>query len=237
MKTIVIIPARYDSTRFPGKPLALINGKTMIAHMVDNLTCDNYYLVVVTDNQKIEDEVKSIGGNVVRVNENVSTGTDRVYIAYDRYFKHQDFDLIINAQGDEPLLKKENLLDLIEFHKRNTFDVSTLIRQRVNDDEDFNDPSTVKVAIEDAVCYYFSRSPIPYNSTLWCQHIGIYLYEKKFLKKAVSSHQSCMEQIESLEQLRFLSLGAKIGAWSIENKLIGVDTPEDITKIEEYLIN
>ena len=253
-RALILIPARYASTRFPGKPLAMIAGKSMIERVyqscaeltlsstdsnIKNLAIE---VAVVTDDHRIEEHVKGFGGNVIRIDDDVPSGTERIYLAYQRNFKDQDFDFIINVQGDEPLLKGGDLLDLLDFHLLHPeYHIATLVR-KMEDFSDFSDPNRVKAVYNkaDGHCLYFSRSPVPYardKSDLkhWFLHIGVYSYKAQALEAFCSLDEGELEKIERLEQLRALGAGMRIGASTIDHELIGVDTPEDILKVEGVL--
>ena len=249
-RILILIPARYASTRFPGKPLALINGLSMIqrvhtncshAHSV-NLEFEAY---VVTDDQKVEDHVKTFSANVVRVNEDVISGTLRIELAYQRYFSKNNFDLIINVQGDEPLLDSEDLVRLAQFHLQSSFDIGTLVKKQFGFDHDFCDANKVKVAMSEdrGQAFYFSRASIPFKrdqvqssqNDYWFLHIGVYSYKPSALTKFAKHSETRLENLEKLEQLRALEMGLTIGVHQIESSVIGVDVPSDIKKVEEVL--
>lgn len=241
-KYLILVPARFASTRFPGKPLAKINGKPMIDYVVENCNNSGFDYAIVTDNDEIERHVNSIKGKVVRVDDNVTTGSERIALAYQRYFKEgSNYKYIINVQGDEPLLKGEVIKKLGDEHAKSTFDIYTAVKKRSTTDVDFNNPNVVKCikAQGSSQCLYFSRSPIPFvrdgSEQSWFQHIGLYSYRTESLEKFVSLSESKYEDIEKLEQLRALENGMTIGASELEVEIIGVDTPDDIFKIEKVL--
>ncbi len=250
-QVLILIPARYQSSRFPGKPLAKILGKTMIEWVYQQCrenwnfqgpTTPEIQVYVVTDDQRIEDEVTAFGGQVLRVDDDVISGTERIALAFNRYFSHQNIDSIINVQGDEPLLSGRLLQALDEYASSHNCDIATMVRPRI-DEEGFLDPNQVKVAFSSnsGQCHYFSRSSIPHvrnpeeKTRPWFHHIGVYLYSPESLEKFKNAPASFLEEQEKLEQLRALDLGMKIGAITIEDELIGVDTPEDIKKVEGAL--
>ncbi len=155
-RVLILIPARFASTRFPGKPLTPILGLSMIQRVFQNCMSANhpefeFVSFVVTDNAKIEEHVKSFSSNVVRVDDDVVSGTLRIQLAYERFFKNyskdKTFDLIINVQGDEPLLQANDLVRLAEFHLNSPFDVGTLVKKQIGFDKVFNDPNKVKVVM------------------------------------------------------------------------------------------
>ena len=238
-RTLILVPARFGSTRFPGKPLAKINGKTMISYVVKNCRESGLDFAIVTDNDEIEKEVKSLDAKVVRVDDDVTTGSERIALAYGRNFENYEF--IINVQGDEPLLTGNVIKELAIFHQNNAkFDITTMVRRRSTNDPEYNNPNVVKCILTQAgECLYFTRANGPFNNTgveqYWNHHIGIYSYKVSALEKFVTCDPSPLERIEKLEQLRALENGMKIGATECEIQLIGVDAPEDIAKIEGVL--
>jgi len=197
---------------------------------------------VVTDHPAIEAQVKAFGGEVCRVDEPVETGSERIYLSYKKYFADKGYDLIVNVQGDEPLLKGVELRKLCENHLASGEDIGTLIKKRKGFDQDFCDENLVKVIFSEKLgrCHYFSRAPIPHprnedDEKEWFQHIGIYSYKVDALEKFCKAPQSYNEKLESLEQLRALDLGMTIKGFCTEQTLIGVDTPEDIKRVEGAL--
>jgi 3-deoxy-manno-octulosonate cytidylyltransferase (CMP-KDO synthetase) len=239
---VILIPARYGSSRFPGKPLAKINGISMIERVFTNCKNSGFQTAVVTDNETIESHVKSFGGTVLRVDDDVPSGSERIALAYDRFLKNQSVDLVINVQGDEPLLKGDVLKELAEFHLKSTFPIATLIRPRSSREEDFKNPNVVKALWTEhsGNCLYFSRQSIPYDRDgdreyEWFQHVGVYSYKPEALLQFVKLPASKHEELERLEQLRALDHGFNIGAIQTSQKLIGVDVPEDIQKVEGAL--
>ena len=240
---LLLIPARYDSTRFPGKPLALIKGKPMIQWVyerVNNKYSDhlNVSVFVVTDNAKIEKEVLSFGGKVLMVPEETQSGTERIYLGVQKYFNNKDFDLVVNIQGDEPLIQQNVIEELIEFHLKSEFDIATVVRPENNIGDNPNVVKAVYVP-NSGRCLYFSRAAVPFdrggNRDGFFAHVGIYSFRPKALEKFCGFLPSFYEKIESLEQLRALENGLTIGAIKVNLKLLGVDTPEDISKVEEKL--
>ncbi|MBT4791817.1 MAG: 3-deoxy-manno-octulosonate cytidylyltransferase [Halobacteriovoraceae bacterium] len=238
---LILVPARFGSSRFPGKPLAKIFDKPMIQYVVENCQASGFDYAVVTDDQKIEDAVIAFDGNVVRVDDDVPTGSERIALAYDRFYAHKNYQYIINVQGDEPLLTGSIIKDLGSSHASSPFDIYTAVKERSASDEEFLNPNIVKCVkskLSDQ-CLYFSRQPIPFDRNqemkTWYQHIGVYSYKVDALKSFVTMPQSEYEKIEKLEQLRALENGLTIGAKTIDVNLYGVDAPEDIKKIEGVL--
>ncbi len=198
-------------------------------------------IFVVTDDDEIE---KHLNGATCRVDDPVNTGSERIYLAYKRFFLNKGYDLLVNMQGDEPLLKGSELRRLCQLHLSNSAEIATLIRKRDTLDQDFTNKNVVKVIYspQTELCHYFSRSPIPYfvddkSSYEWYQHIGIYSYKIDALERFSNSLPGHYEKRESLEQLRAIEMGMSILGIKTDLKLIGVDTPEDIEKIERVLAN
>ena len=239
---VVLIPARFGSSRFPGKPLALIAGRSMIERVYTNCKASGFETAVVTDNEEIEAHVKSFGGIVLRVDDDVPSGSERIALAYQRFFEHAKADLVINVQGDEPLLQGDVLKELAEFHLKSSYPITTLLRARYVSDEDFKNPNVVKAIWSEQTkqCLYFSRQSLPYDRDggrdyNWYQHIGVYSYRPEALLAFVKMPMSKLEDLEKLEQLRALENGYSLGAILTTQKLMGVDVPEDIKKVEGVL--
>ena len=247
-KILFLVPARYQSTRFPGKPLALLNNKPLIGHVMDKLqnlskNSPNHEIdfCVVTDDERIETTVKSLNFPVVRVSDETSSGTDRIKLAYERFFSDTSWDLIVNVQGDEPLIDPTDLRNLIQFHLTSKYDLATIYNQ-ISYEEALS-PNRVKIAINEKAgrCLYFSRSLIPYDRDAQCEkmvffgHVGVYSFKPSSLIKMSELSETVLEKRECLEQLRALENGLSIGAIESNNILIGVDTPEDLVKVQEVL--
>lgn len=244
-KILILIPARYESSRFPGKPLAMINGQSMIERV--SRACQfestefHFESVVVTDDERIEKLLKEKGLEVVRVDDEVASGSERCYLAYERFFQKKSFDFLINVQGDEPLIEHQLLVDLVGYHQSSSFEIATVIKKMAKDDG-FNDVNKVKAVVceKSGQCLYFSRTGIPHdrdgeNEKIWNLHVGIYSYRPKALELFCKNGPSPLERIEKLEQLRALEMGMKIGAIDTQTILQGVDTPRDITLVEGVL--
>ncbi len=245
MKFLGIIPARYASTRFPGKPLADINGKTMIQKVYEQVAKALDHVYVATDDKRIEEVVKNFGGNVVMTSSNHQSGTDRIaeaanYIA-DQLNLH--FDVVINIQGDEPFIQPEQINLLKSCFSNPSTQIATLIKKITNSDEIF-DPNKVKVVTaKDNRAIYFSRSPIPFvrdenheewkNKHEFFKHIGMYAYRLDALMEVTKLEQSSLELTESLEQLRWIESGYWIQTEITEHESIGIDTPEDLIRVKE----
>lgn len=239
MKIIAVIPARYGSTRFPGKPLVQLKGKPLIQWVIEGAKSAKLVseIYVATDDQRIADAVTAAGGKFLMTRSECPTGTDRIYEAT----QNLTFDVVLNIQGDEPQITAE-YIDLLAkaFIDQPGLDMATLSHPIAL--EDIENPNAVKViknANHEAI--YFSRFAIPYSrekvtGTPVCEkHIGLYGYTKNFLNKFCNSEQSAIEKAESLEQLRALHLGAKIKVLSVKKPIQGVDTPEDLAKLERSL--
>ena len=244
MNILGIIPARYASTRFPGKPLANIKGKTMIRRVFENCKETLENVIVATDNNLIKNEVIQFGGNVIMTSENHKSGTDRCAEALVKYEKEtgKSFDIIINIQGDEPLIQKEHLTKLIACFNDSKTEIATLINKAETNANIF-DPNKPKVIIDkNNYAIYFSRSPIPYlrnfKKEVWHQHhsfyrhLGIYAYRNEILKKITKLPVSGLEIAESLEQNRWIENGFKIKTDITDKSSVSIDTPEDL---EEFI--
>lgn len=247
---LILIPARFASTRFPGKPLAMIAGKSMISRVLENCQTAshpdiNFESFVVTDDDQVEAHVKLTSPNVVRVDDDVISGTLRIELAYNRFFKSKQYDLVINVQGDEPLLDGSDLVRLAEFHLKKPYDITTLVKKNMNFDSVFHDPNKVKVAMSETTgtAFYFSRASIPFkrdanadlNNDYWFLHIGVYSYRPEALSAFSKAPVSRLEDLEKLEQLRALEMGMTIGALQTKSVVMGVDHPEDVKKVEEVI--
>lgn len=235
---VILIPARFGSSRFPGKPLIPISGKSMIERVYANAFLSGFKSFVVTDDSRIEQEVIRFGGNVLRVDDDVPSGSERIALAYRKFLRDLNPSLVINVQGDEPLMKGDLLKELANFHLSSTFDMVTLIKKRTSEDKDFSNPNIVKAiwSSTSSECLYFSRQSIPFSrdhlsSYPWYQHIGVYSYRPEALLRFVDLPVSELENLEKLEQLRALENGFSIGGILTDHNFIGVDTPEDVDKV------
>ncbi|NLG15330.1 MAG: 3-deoxy-manno-octulosonate cytidylyltransferase [Lentisphaerae bacterium] len=240
MKTIAVIPARYASTRFPGKPLALIAGVSMIQRCYENTCkCKRFDKVIVaTDDQRIFGHVTQFGGKAVMTSENHQTGTDRIAEAIQGI----NADLIINVQGDEPMIPPSVLEELIDAMVESKADMGTAAVPFDIAGADPNSPNAVKVVLDNkGFALYFSRSLIPFPRTGGepvqpLLHWGLYAYTRDFLQKFVAWPQSPLEKCEKLEQLRALENGARIMVIKTKHRSIGVDTPEDLAEAEKIFL-
>ena len=246
MRSIAIIPARYASTRFPAKPLALLDGKPIVQRVYEQVSKVIERVVVATDDERIFNTVLSFGGEVVMTSPNHKSGTDRCAEAYDKL--GCEVDIIINVQGDEPFIATEQIEALVKCFENDAIDIATLVKPFSEEDgiealENSNSPKVVMSEQGEAI--YFSRSVIPYlrgvERSEWLKrhtfykHIGIYAFRAKTLKEITSIPQSSLEKAESLEQLRWLENGYKIGVGITHIETIGIDTPEDLIKAEQLL--
>lgn len=236
-KIICVIPSRYESTRFPGKPLALIANKPMIQWVYERCTQAGSIsdVIVATDDTRIKDTVDRFGGQAVMTGE-CKCGSDRVYEAC----RDMDFDIVINVQGDEPLIDPAVIDELCHVFEDDTV-VAATVKTEISELEEIEDPNVVKVitdACDNAI--YFSRYPIPYNrdgrdDVMYYKHMGIYGYTKAFLEQYVSMDYGQLERVENLEQLRILENGHKIKVVETDYISRGVDVPEQISEIERLI--
>ena len=248
MKFLGIIPARYASTRFPAKPLAMLGGKTVIQRVYEQVAgvLDDAY--VATDDERIEAAVKAFGGKVVMTSVHHKSGTDRCYEACTKI--GGEFDVVVNIQGDEPFIQPSQLDAVKACFEDVTTQIATLVKPFTADDafavlENVNSPKVVVNKNWNAL--YFSRSIIPYQRNAekqdwlkghtYYKHIGLYAYRTEVLKEITMLPQSSLELAESLEQLRWLENGYKIKVGISEVETIGIDTPQDLERAEEFLKN
>jgi len=239
MNSIGIIPARYASTRFPGKPLVDIGGKTMIRRVYEQVQQSRLKEVVVaTDDDRILAEVQSFGGKAVMTGSQHQSGTDRCFEAYCTYDVPTDY--IINIQGDEPFIQPEQINQVLDCFENPLTQIATLIKTVATTEELFN-PNTPKVVLDNQEqAIYFSRHPIPYfrgaEQENWLmqqryyKHIGIYGYRADILEQITCLSPSQLEIAESLEQLRWLENGFKIKTALTTYENFGIDTPADLEK-------
>ena len=244
MKFLAIIPARYASTRFPGKPLAILGGKPVIQRVYERVS-SILDAVVATDDERIYDTVKAFGGRVVMTSTEHRTGTDRCLEAYNNY--GIEADVVINVQGDEPFIAEEQIRGLMKCFDNSQTDIATLIKPfpATTKFDVLSNPNTPKVITNlQGQAVYFSRSVIPYlrgkDEDEWAslrtyyKHIGIYAYRVEVLKQITKMSQTPLELAESLEQLRWLENGLTIQTAVTNVETIGIDTPEDLIKAEEF---
>jgi 3-deoxy-manno-octulosonate cytidylyltransferase (CMP-KDO synthetase) len=238
MRKVIIIPARYGSTRFPGKPLALLWGKTIIRHVYERaLASEIEEIYVATDDERIFNEVISFGGKAIFTSQEHTCGTERVAEAVNILGLDEE-DLIVNLQGDQPLFPSEYFSLLIKpLLFSSDIHMSTLATP-IKNLKDLENPNKVKVVLnKEGKALYFSRSPIPYfipsgKEPLYLKHIGVYAYTKGFLDKFISLPPGDLEVSEKLEQLRALEYGYKIAVTVVPKEVPEVDTPEDLEYIK-----
>ena len=236
MKTIAVIPARFNSTRFPGKPLSLINGQPMFYWVYQAaLTCTKVDKVfLATDDDRILDKAISYGCNVILTRLNCPSGTDRVYEVATGQKLASD-DIILNLQGDEPLVQSSHIESLIIHLSENPRSRIATLAVPINYQEAL-DVNVVKVVKDHSNrALYFSRLPVPYNSNRYLKHIGIYAYRMEALGLLCALPQADIEINEKLEQLRALDHGIGIDIVLTDQNTVSVDTPQDIQRVEEHL--
>ncbi len=246
MKVIAIIPARYASTRFPAKPLAKLGGKLVIERVYEQVAGCVERAVVATDDERIYDAVKSFGGEVVMTSTEHRSGTDRCREAFEKV--GFDADIVINVQGDEPFIQPEQIETLKRCFENEGTEIATLVKPFSVEDgiEALENPNSPKVVVDEQMqALYFSRSVVPYlrgveraewlHHHTFYKHIGIYAFRAEVLKQVTSLPQSSLEKAESLEQLRWLENGYKIGVGITNVETIGIDTPEDLQRAEAFL--
>lgn len=243
MKFIGIIPARYASTRFPGKPLALLGGKPVIQHVYEKVAAVLEAAYVATDDERIYDVVKSFGGQVVMTRTDHKSGTDRIEEAIEKI--GGEWDVVVNIQGDEPFMAKSQLDTICHCFDDPTTQIATLGKP-FESMEAVQNPNSPKIVVDNmGFAMYFSRSVIPYvrgkEKSSWLthypflKHLGIYAYRKDVLRQVTQLPQSSLEIAESLEQLRWLQNGFKIKVGTTDVETIGIDTPQDLERAEEFL--
>lgn len=243
MKFIGIIPARYASTRFPGKPLALLGGKPVIQHVYERVAAVLEAAYVATDDERIYDVVKSFGGQVVMTRTDHKSGTDRIEEAIEKI--GGEWDVVVNVQGDEPFVAKSQLDTICHCFDDPTTQIATLGKP-FESMEAVQNPNSPKIVVDNmGFAMYFSRSVIPYvrgkEKSSWLthypflKHLGIYAYRKDVLRQVTQLPQSSLEIAESLEQLRWLQNGFKIKVGTTDVETVGIDTPQDLERAEEFL--
>lgn len=242
MKIICVIPARYASARFPGKPLVEIGGKPMIQLVYEQALKSKYIqqVYVATDDERIFNAVKNFGGNAVMTSPNEPSGTDRIASAVTGL----DYDIVVNVQGDEPFIDPDSIDKTIKAMVDDEQCMVSTPKIRIKNEEDYLSPHCVKV-VSDTNDYalYFSRSPIPnkirvsekddeaIRKFFGFKHLGLYVYRREALEEYVNLKQTFLEKIEKLEQLRFLENGYKIKVVEVEHDSIGIDTPDDLKRV------
>lgn len=247
-KVVAIVPARFNATRFSGKPLALLNGKPIIQHVYEQtvkagLVNKTY---VATDDKRIYDTVRGFGGEALMTSEKHATGTDRVAEAAAGL----DCDIVVNVQGDEPFIRPVMIDGLVEMMLKDSRAAIGTLAKKITDLHEVLSPHVVKVVMDDeGFALYFSRSPIPYHRDEWpglenirmsgnialYKHIGVYAFRKPDLFRFTGLGESSIEKIERLEQLRALNSGMKIKVKETIYDTIGIDTAGDLERAEQWL--
>lgn len=246
MKFIAIIPARYASTRFPAKPLALLGGKPVIRRVYEQVAGVFDDAVVATDDERICEAVRAFGGRVEMTSAAHRSGTDRCREAYDK--QGRAYDVVVNVQGDEPFIRAEQLETLKRCFDDPATDIATLVKPFAESDglSALENPNSPKVVLDaQSRALYFSRSVIPYlrgvpreewlSKHTFYKHIGLYAFRSEALRQVTSLPQSPLEVAESLEQLRWLENGYRIGVGITASETVGIDTPEDLARAEAFL--
>lgn len=239
-RVAALIPARYDSKRFPGKLTAKLGDRSVIVRTYENVRYMGIFddVIVVTNSEIIHDEIAAVSGKVILNNSDHPSGTDRIA----EVARNLDFDIIVNVQGDEPFIGKQSLVDLINSFDSENVSVATLAH-RLFDEDSIKDPNNVKVILDnDNMSIYFSRLPIPFardkgTQVEYSKHIGVYAFRKDALLKFVSLPVGKLEQIEMIECLRFIENGIKLKVIMTETIGIEIDTELDLQKANKYLEN
>jgi len=237
MRIVAIIPARFESTRFPGKPLADILGTPMIMRVWQQAKKAISEVAVATDDRRIFDLVSASGGMAIMTRADHQSGTDRIGEAAAQ-FELNDSDVVINVQGDEPFIDPAQIKSLIQLFDNSEVQIGTLVR-RITNLAVLDNPNTPKVArAENGEALYFSRAAIPFHRNQkitpeYWQHIGLYAYRWGVLKKLVSLPPAYLEQAEQLEQLRWLAGGYRIHCAETDLETWAIDTPEDLAAVVE----
>ena len=237
MKKVIVIPARYASTRLPAKPLIEINGKPIIQWVYERASASRLKdrIIIATDDERILKVALAFGAEAVMTSPACKSGTDRVYEAMEG----QEGDIVINLQGDEPFIRADMVDTLFSAIERDNLNMATLCCP-LKDDSELNDPNTVKVVIDkESFALYFSRAPIPFvrgqrRAPLY-KHIGIYGFGRSFLEQFVFLEKSRLEDTESLEQLRVLENGYKIKVLTTQYNGFGIDTEADLERAKAAL--
>jgi 3-deoxy-manno-octulosonate cytidylyltransferase (CMP-KDO synthetase) len=240
MKILAIIPSRYGSTRFPGKPLVQIEGKSMIQRVYERSSSAFENVCVATDDQRIIDEVKRFGGDAIMTSSSHKSGTDRCFEALTIVEKRDSvqYDIVVNVQGDEPFIAPAQLKELVDCFRDSDTKIATLVK-RFSPEEDIFSPNTPKVVVSKKMkALYFSRSVVPYRRGVdpgnwndgftYYKHIGLYAFTRNTLAAVTKLKQMPLELAEQLEQLRWLENGYEIRVAVTECQSYSIDTPEDL---------
>ena len=243
MKFIGIIPARYASTRFPGKPLAMLGGRSVIQRVYEQVAAVLEEAYVATDDERIFKAVEEFGGRVVMTRQDHKSGTDRIEEAAEKIGTQAD--VIINIQGDEPFIQKSQIETLKSLFENSETQIGTLGKKFESIEAATNPNSPKIVTDKNGFALYFSRSVIPYirgkEQAEWLQHfpflkhLGLYAYRRDVLRQITQLPQSPLEMAESLEQLRWLENGYRIRVGLTDMETVGIDTPDDLRRAEEFL--
>jgi hypothetical protein len=245
MKFIGLIPARYASTRFPGKPLALLNGKPVIQHVYEQASKVLDAVYVATDDERIYNKVLAFGGKAVMTSTEHHSGTDRIEEALEKV--GGDFDVVVNIQGDEPFIAQSQIETLCQCFVDKATQIATLGKP-FECIEAAESPNSPKIVVDNrGYALYFSRSIIPFvrgterqdwlSKYPFLKHLGIYAYRTNVLKEITKLPQSSLELAESLEQLRWLQNGYRIKVGLTDVETVGIDTPDDLQRAEEFIRN
>ncbi|WP_291258674.1 3-deoxy-manno-octulosonate cytidylyltransferase [Fusobacterium sp.] len=238
MKFLGVIPSRYASTRLEGKPLKDICGHTMVEWVYKRAKLSDLdEVVVATDDERIYREVERFGGKVVLTRKDHENGTSRIAEVCEKY---RDYDVIVNIQGDEPLIEKDMINSIINSFKEDESIPMSTLKYKLETMEDVENPNYVKVITDkNGYAIYFSRSVIPYPRKLnlqnYYKHVGIYGYKRDFVIEYAKMEPTALELSESLEQLRAIENGYKIKVMETPYKILGVDTQEELEKVREYI--
>ncbi len=235
MKVVAIIPARYASTRFPGKPLALLGGRPVVQRVYEQVVKAGIEAVIATDDVRIAEVVTGFGGRVVMTRADHPSGTDRVSEAYEKLGER--YDVVINVQGDEPFVQPEQMATLVRCFENPETQIATLAHKIT---EGVDNPNVVKVVCDkEGRALYFSRAVIPYTRVnvrpTFYKHVGMYGFRAEVLREVTRLAPSMLERAEMLEQLRWLENGYRIEVAEVDVETIGIDTPEDLTVAERFL--
>jgi 3-deoxy-manno-octulosonate cytidylyltransferase (CMP-KDO synthetase) len=240
-KPLLIIPARYASTRFPGKPLAMISGKPMVQHVFERCREVCEQVVVATDDKRIAEAVTAFGGEFIMTSPNHQSGTDRCAEAAALLASEYEFDIVINVQGDEPFIATEQIEAIIGCFDDPATKIATLVSPIHSAETVFNPNKVKAVRSANGMALYFSRSPIPFlrdypkeewlNHASYFLHIGMYAFSTETLQAITLLEPSALEKAEKLEQLRWLENGFPITTALTFTENIGIDTPEDLIQI------
>ncbi len=246
MKYLALIPARFASTRFPGKPLAMLGDKPVIQRVYEQAKSAFEEVYVCTDDERIYNTVVSFGGKAVMTDSTLRSGTDRCWQACERLAT--DADVIVNIQGDEPFVQKSQLESIKECFRDDSTQIATLVKPFSPSDslQTLSNPNSPKVVVDKEMhALYFSRSVIPFlrgvepeewlSSHVFYKHIGLYAYRRQVLHEISMLPPGVLEKAESLEQLRWLENGYVIKVAVTDVETVGIDTPADLQRAEEYL--